>query len=339
MVGLGGIAAQHLEKLNRLRGVEVTGICDLSRTLVDAVGERYGVGPGFTDYGEMLVRARADVVHVLTPPQTRVELVLRALECEAHVFAEKPIAPNFAGYERMRDAAVQRGLLLVENYNYRYMAAVVGALEIARAGRLGRLINLDVTLSGALGGASYSDPDIPHFAHSLPGGAMRNFASHPASIVTQILEDWDAVAVHRRTLKPGFPGSDELRALVAGDPVSATITITSHAKPTRLFVSLQGADASLECDAFAQRLHVDAGSPELARITNAIRHGVSHLRSSAATLRRATTTREGYFQGFESLLEDFYAAVAGRREPPITVRDMDATNRLVEDLLAEENRV
>ncbi len=339
VVGLGWIAAEHLEKLNRLEGVEVAGICDLSPTLVEAVSERYRVGPGFTDCGEMLERTGADVVHVLTPPQTRVDLVLAALESGAHVFAEKPIAPDLAGYERLRDAAVERGLLLVENYNYRCMAAVVRALEMVRAGDLGRPVNLDVTFSVGLASAMYSDPEIPHFAHSLPGGAMRNLASHPASIVTQVIDDWERVAVHHRTLKAGFPGTDELRALVAGDSVSAIITITSHAKPARLFITLQGTEASLECDVFAQRLHVDAGSPQTARITNPIRNGVSHLRSSVATVRRATTTREGYFQGFESLLTGFYAAVAGRGESPVTVRDMDATNRLVEDLLAEENRI
>ena len=54
-----------------------------------------------------------------------------------------------------------------------------------------------------LTGPTYSDPEIPHFAHRLPGGAMRNFASHPASIAVALLGDLEKVAVSRRRLVDG----------------------------------------------------------------------------------------------------------------------------------------
>ncbi len=49
--------------------------------------------------------------------------------------------------------------------------------------------------------------------------------------------------------------------------------------------------------------------------------------------------QEGYFQGFERLLGHFYAALAGDGPPPIGIDEMDATNRLVEDMLATENQL
>jgi len=340
VVGLGGIAEEHLSKLRKLEGVEVVGICDLSRTLVDAVGERYGVGPGYTSYELMLEEAKPDVVHVLTPPATHLDLVLAALESGAHAFVEKPIAPSLAEYEQMRDAAGSRGLLLVENYNYLFMDVVQRALDLVGSSQVGEAVNLDVSMGVSLAGPTYADPEIPHFGHLLPGGALRNFASHPASIATAVLGDeWTSVGVSQRRLQEGLPSKDELRALVGNDRVSAAISITSHSQPSEFVFVLRCTEATLECDVFGQRLAIAAGGSPLAKVGGDLKQGLGRIAAAAATMRRATTTREGYFQGFERLLGGFYAAVAAGTEPPISIARMDATNRLVEELLAPENQL
>lgn len=337
LVGLGGIAAEHLDKLERLEGVEVAGICDLSRTLVDAVAERWGVGPGFTSLESMLAEVRPDTVHVLTPPHTHVEIVLAAFGAGAHVFVEKPIAPSLGEYERMRDAAAERGLMLVENYNYRFMDVAERALSLVRSGELGEPVNVDVSMGVGLGGAVYLDREVLHFAHSLPGGALRNFASHPASIASMVLEEWSSVSVSRRRLTPGLASDDELRAMVAGERACANVTITSNGRPAGFSFSVQCTDATVEVDVFHHRLHVERAEPATARITNGIRQGVGHLAATASLVRRAAASREGYFQGLERLMGGFYDAVASGGAPPVTVAEMDRTNRLVEDLLAPEN--
>lgn len=339
VVGLGGIAEEHLVKLRRLRGVTVVGVCDLSKTLVDAVCERYSVGPGFTDYEQMLAEAEPDVVHVLAPPATHSSLVAAALQAGAHVFVEKPIASTFAEYERMREEALARGLLLTENYNYLFMDSARRGLELFRSGQLGDAVNLDVSMGVGLGRAAYGDPDVPHFAHALPGGALRNFASHPASIVTSVLDDWSSLAVSQRRLQADVPGNDELRALLGNDRVSATLSITTRSEPSQFTWLLRCSGGTLECDVFGQRLQVAAGGSPIAKLSGEVRQGLGRLGSAAAQVGRAATNRHSYFEGFERLLEDFYAAVAGDAPPPIPLAQMDATNRLVEELFSEEHQV
>jgi len=340
VVGLGGIAAEHLEKLERLEGVEVAGICDLSSTLVDAVAERWGVGPGFTDFAEMLNATEPEVVHVLTPPATHLDLVLAALDAGAHVFVEKPIAPTLGDYRQMRDVARERKLFLVENYNYRFMKVVERGLELVRAGTLGEPVNVAVSMGVGLTGAAYADREVVHFAHSLPGGALRNFASHPASIAVMIVEEWDRVAVSQRRLEPALASDDELRAMVCSERVDASLTLTSHARPARFTFSVQGTDGRLEVDVLDQRLHLEQAEPATARITNGLRQGLGHLGATASLVRRAGSTRQGgYFEGFERLLGGFYAAVAGVSEVPVTIDEMDRTNRLVEQLFDADNQL
>jgi predicted dehydrogenase len=338
VVGLGGIAEEHLVKLKRLPAVEVVGVCDLSRSLVDAVCDRYSVGPGFTDYERMLTEARPDVVHVLAPPATHPALVGAALEAGAHVFVEKPIAPTLAEYEQMREQAASRGLLLTENYNYLFMDSTRRGLDLLRSGRVGEPVNLDVSMGVGLGRAAYGDPDVRHFAHDMPGGALRNFASHPASIVTAVLEDWNSLAVSQRQLQP-TPGNDELRALVGNEQVTATLSITTRSEPSLFTWLLRCSEGTVECDVFGQRLEVVGGGSPLAKLSGEVRQGLGRFGAAAAQVRRAATDRHSYFEGFATLLEEFYGAVAAGQPAPISIAQMDATNRLVDELFAAERQI
>ena len=335
VVGLGGISGEHFQKLERIEGVRVAGICDLSETLVRAVGDRFGVGPGFTDYEDMLERVEPDAVHVLTPPQSHSELVLSALEAQADVLVEKPISTTLAEYEAMRDAAVERERMLVENYNYRFVASVLRALDLVRSGSIGEVVTVDVTMSVGLTAPIYMDAELPHFAHSLPGGALRNFASHPASLLVAMLGPHREVSVMRRREHERSQSDDELRALVELEGGVATLTLTSHSQPPWFGMTVRATRGTIEIDIPDRRLHVDrAGSP-VYRLANPVRHGMGYLTSTTALLARSLTASQDYFEGFERLLNEFYRAMQRQSGPPVSIEEMDGVNRLVEALFAD----
>ena len=341
IVGLGAISLEHFGKLRRIEGVEVAGVCDLSATLIEAVRERFGAPRGFTDYGRMLEEVAPDTVHVLTPPQTHPRLVRAAIDAGAHVFVEKPIAPSWAEYVDMRDHADARGRMLVENYNYRFMDVVVEALEMVHSGQIGDLVRLDVGISVGLAnpGGPYGDRDVPHFAHSLHGGALRNFASHPASMVAAFAGDFERVSVVERRLLAELPGADELCALVAGNGATSTVTITSHVKPGGMWVRALGSGGEIEVDVLSRRLHVDPAGGPLPRLAATARHGLGYLGTAATLVGRVLTSQQDYFEGFERLLRGFYAAVRDKAPAPLPRQEMDVANRLVEALFDSENRL
>jgi predicted dehydrogenase len=341
IVGLGGISFEHLEKLGRLPDVEVAGVCDLAPTLVAAVAERFGVHGTYTDFGRMLAELEPDTVHVLTPPQTHRELVLGALDAGAHVLVEKPAAATWDEYAEMRARAGERGRLLMENLNYLTMPAVQAILAARDDGRLGSVVNVDVSMGLGLAdaGSPYLDRRTPHFAHDLPGGALQNFASHPASVAVALAGPARAVRTSLRRLGADSLGPDELRALVDGEQGSASITLTSHGKPPSFTVRVQGTSATIAADVFAGRVELErAGSP-LTRIAGGVRNAGSQLSATAAMVARTATGRNYWYVGFEDLLAGFYDAVAGRGDLPIPAADMDATNRLVADLFEPGNRL
>ena len=320
--------------------MRIVAICDRAPSLAEAVAERHGVGPAFTDAGEMLEQVQADVVHVLTPPHTHREIVLAALAHNAHVFVEKPISTSWSDYVEMRDAAAAAGRLLVENYNYRFVDVVLDAIERQRAGAVGDTVTLDVSMTvGLAEPGAYADRTLRHFGHDLPGGALFNFASHPASIVAAFMGGFDAVGVWRGRLGSESLSDDELRAVVGGSHGAATITLTSRARPSSFTITVRGTEGVLEVDIYNRRLFHSPAGPGLDRLTEGFRHGFNELTGAVSLAARYATARHDYFVGLGTLLQRFYAAVAARESTPLEVSEMDTTNALLHALFDAENRI
>jgi predicted dehydrogenase len=337
LIGLGGIADAHVRKLQWMEGVEVAGVCDLSPSLTEAVAKRFGVPVAGVDAASVIAAAKADAVHILTPPGPHPALASIALDAGAHVFIEKPAAVSWEGYTAIRDAAAAADRLFVEDYNYRFQRAFLKGLEAIRAGAIGTPVTVDVAMNVGLADPSgpYADNDVVHFGHDLPGGALFNFVTHPASVIAAILGPADGVRTWHRRLEAQGRSDDELRAIVAAGDACATITVTSHAQPSSFTVAVRGTAGHAEIDIFGQRVFVSSASGRIGRLVDEVRHGGNVIAGALASTARIATARNDYVEGLGTLLEGFYAAVRGDAPTPLPIAEIDATNRLVFDLFED----
>lgn len=88
---------------------------------------RYDGAGAFGSYEEAISDPAIDIVLVATPPDSHLELTLRALEAGKHVIAEKPPFLSTADLDRAAGAAAETGrrLFVAENYHYKPLAAAV----------------------------------------------------------------------------------------------------------------------------------------------------------------------------------------------------------------------
>lgn len=117
----------HLPALSSLPSATLVGACDLDAGRRERAAAKWNV-PMFSDYGDMLARAKPDVVVVATPPQHHVSACLDALAAGAHVICEKPLATTIAEGRRVLDAAQRAGRRVAMNYEFREMG-IAGALR------------------------------------------------------------------------------------------------------------------------------------------------------------------------------------------------------------------
>src|SRR6202171_177875 len=124
VIGCGLIAqVMHLHYLRELHDrFEVAALCDLSRTVVDRVGEASAVGRRFTDWTQ-LREEPLDAVMVL-PSGSHEPIAVAAAQSGRHVFIEKPIALSEAEGQRIIAAGKKAGVRLMVGYMKRYDPAV-----------------------------------------------------------------------------------------------------------------------------------------------------------------------------------------------------------------------
>ncbi|GAA1772282.1 Gfo/Idh/MocA family protein [Nonomuraea sp. AD125B] len=125
LIGCGAVTqAVYVPLLSRRRDLfEVTAVCDLSRTLADAVGDRLGAPGRHTALEDMLDAGGFEAVLVLASG-SHGETVRRALAAGYAVLCEKPLALT-----RAEVAALPEGRLMV-GYMKQYDPAVRRAEEL-----------------------------------------------------------------------------------------------------------------------------------------------------------------------------------------------------------------
>jgi predicted dehydrogenase len=125
-----------------LPGVEFVAIADDDRAGLKAAGERTGVKRRYTDYRALLKKEKLDVVCVATRQVTlHAEMVVACANAGKHIYCEKPLAPDLAAADRMLQACEKNGVKIAVALPNRASLAIRRAVEMVRAGRLGRLLS------------------------------------------------------------------------------------------------------------------------------------------------------------------------------------------------------
>jgi len=126
----------HLHYLRELDDrFEIAALCDLSRSVVDRLGDRYGVSRRFTDWAALLEEP-LDAVMVLTSGSHE-PIAVAAAQAGRHLFIEKPIALSEAEGHAIIAAGKKAGVRIMVGYMKRYDLAVERmAHELKNLGQL-----------------------------------------------------------------------------------------------------------------------------------------------------------------------------------------------------------
>lgn len=120
VIGCGTIAQiMHLPHLRQLAELyEIRALCDLSPSVLNAVGDSYRVDRRYQAYQDLLADG-IEAVLVLTPG-SHAAVVLAAVQAGAHVLVEKPMCFTLREADELIAAAEQRGRTLMVGYMKRY---------------------------------------------------------------------------------------------------------------------------------------------------------------------------------------------------------------------------
>ncbi|MCL6265398.1 Gfo/Idh/MocA family oxidoreductase [Flagellimonas myxillae] len=92
VVGCGNMGTSHARAYHKLDGFEIVGLVSRGAKSRERLSIELNGLPTFADYEEALETIQPDVVSINTYPDTHFHYVKKALEANAHVFVEKPLA-------------------------------------------------------------------------------------------------------------------------------------------------------------------------------------------------------------------------------------------------------
>lgn len=330
--------------------IRLVGLCDLSPVTAGYAAGQYGVEASYTDVDLMLREAKPDVVHVLTPPQTHVDLVSRCLDAGAHVICEKPITPSASELDLLLGRAEAAGRQLMESHNYRFNRGIVDIKAAIDRGDLGsvREVEIRIALPVTDPEGRFGDPNLPSPIHDLPAGVIHDFTTHFAYLLLHLADPLEfsriAAAWSNHSDNPLFR-FDDLDALLIGrgadGPIHGRLRFDAGAAPDAFSVSVRGTQGWVETDLFQpynRTVRPRPGGSQLSPIVNHVANGASLMNDGIRNVGRKLLQQTPY-QGLHSMLDESYSALAAGQPFPVTPAEMMNASRLIDRLLEDGVRL
>lgn len=124
--------------------VEFVGLCDINRKRVAVSKQEIGVNcPTFTDFDEMLDKAKPDLLMVTTVDGFHSHYIVKALDRGLDVMTEKPMTIDETQCQAVIDAEKRNNKKITVTFNYRYAPRHQKMKEILMAGEIGRVVSVD----------------------------------------------------------------------------------------------------------------------------------------------------------------------------------------------------
>ena len=140
VIGTGGMAQGHIQRLLEKPESEITAICDINPDALKRSLERH---PGladakqFSDYKDLIASGLVDAVQIITPHTLHYQMIMDSLDAGLHVFSEKPMVCSAEHARAVLNKVEQSGKVFVLGYQRSYLPKYVYIKEKIASGEMG----------------------------------------------------------------------------------------------------------------------------------------------------------------------------------------------------------
>lgn len=132
VVGCGNMGSSHARAYHQMEKFEIVGLVSRKPESREKLSQELGGYPTFSDYKTAMEETKPDAVSINTYPDTHFEYVKKALNSEAHVFVEKPLALTVEEAQSLVDLAIEKKKKMVVGYILRVHPAWTKFVAVAR---------------------------------------------------------------------------------------------------------------------------------------------------------------------------------------------------------------
>jgi predicted dehydrogenase len=137
IVGAGFARTTQIPGFSNCKGARVVAITSRHREHAASVAKEFGIEHVANDWKDLVARDDVDLVSVVTPPATHMEITLAAVERGKAVLCEKPMAMNAAEARRMTDRAREADVLALIDHELRFLSSRRKMRAMLHSGAIG----------------------------------------------------------------------------------------------------------------------------------------------------------------------------------------------------------
>jgi scyllo-inositol 2-dehydrogenase (NADP+) len=183
LIGLGKMGLSHQAIINTHPDVELVAVCDTAVYVLDIIRKYTGVRV-YTDHVELLKKEKLDAVFIATPSRFHAEMVRACLDCDLHVFCEKPFCLNPEEGLGLAELAEAKERVNQVGYHYRFVAAFEEMKRIVDLGLVGNIHNIRAE---AYGPVVLRPKGISWRSNKNDGGGcLYDYASHAIDLMNYL---------------------------------------------------------------------------------------------------------------------------------------------------------
>jgi predicted dehydrogenase len=264
VLGAARISELAIVKPARALGARLVGVAARDRSRAVEFAERHGVERVHDSYDALLADPEVEVVYNPLANGLHGPWNLRAIMAGKHVLSEKPSASNATEAGRVRAAARERSVTVVEAVHYLHHPLFRRVLQLLEDGSLGELESVEAPMR-----MPAPADDDPRWDLALAGGSTMDLGCYSIHAVRMIGRRSGGASRLRGsgtlTLvgakageRAGHPGVDEWLTAAYRYPDGATATAASHmaADAWDFSLTVTGTGGRVRAENFVQP-HVD----------------------------------------------------------------------------------
>lgn len=184
LIGAGKMGISHLSILGAHPNVEIVGVCDTSKMVVDVL-KNYSGYSCYSDYTKMVDETKPDAVIVAVPTKFHYKMVKDLLIRDIHVFAEKPFCLNPKESYELTSLAKEKGVVNQVGYHNKFVGTFKEVKKIVLGGFIGEITHF---LGEAYGPVVIKKKsDTWRSDPNEGGGCLMDYASHVIDLINDIV--------------------------------------------------------------------------------------------------------------------------------------------------------
>jgi predicted dehydrogenase len=177
IVGTGFARSTQIPGFRDCMGAKVVAIASGHRERAEAVAKEFSIENVCDDWQELVAHRDVDLVSIVTPPGTHLDIALAALEQRKAVLCEKPMALNAEQTAKMVDGANTAGVLALLDHELRFLNSRRTMRAMLQNGAIGQVRHCNYVFRSDYRGAVDRQWDWWSDAE-MGGGTLGAIGSH-----------------------------------------------------------------------------------------------------------------------------------------------------------------